>query len=389
MPTPSGPAKLYVTQRPDTPFQVVYRDPTRFEKSGRAKRVVQWFADREAAERYRDQTNETLLIEGSAGIAFDADLRHDAIAARTLLDAKGHGTVTLRALAERYCAQLASSDTAARPIAPEVAEFLADHENDGAAIETIKNLKTRLWLWIDLACIAVLGDITRESVECLRKRAVAPQTRRNDLNAVSIFCTWLVSAIPPRLEHHPLKGIRRPRVQHGHKPTWTADECERALRAAADVQRTATLAVMLYAGARPSELQETRLIYGRHPLVRIEGGKLKGRANRVVPMLPALRSFLAAAGNPDAVPTLTRHERERIATAAGLQWKADITRHTFISNRLQLARNDALVAREGGTSETVIFRHYHALKSPAEARRWEKLRSPQLTRKKTLDEVTV
>lgn len=36
------------------------------------------------------------------------------------------------------------------------------------------------------------------------------------------------------------------------------------------------LAVMLLVGARPSELDETRLHYGLHPAARIEGGKLRG-----------------------------------------------------------------------------------------------------------------
>jgi hypothetical protein len=32
------------------------------------------------------------------------------------------------------------------------------------------------------------------------------------------------------------------------------------------------------------------------------------------------------------------------------------------------------VAREAGTSEGIIYRHYHGLKTPAEARGWQDLR---------------
>jgi hypothetical protein len=96
-------------------------------------------------------------------------------------------------------------------------------------------------------------------------------------------------------------------------------------------------------------------------------------------MLPALRAFLAAAGDPAQVPPLSRHERERIGSAAGITWKPDICRHTYISYRLQLAQNDALVAREAGTSEGIIYRHYHGLKTPAEARGWQDLRPEALT----------
>ena len=237
-------------------------------------------------------------------------------------------------------------------------EFLEERNTWTAPAGDRQNLKIRLWLWIDLARIATVGKSRATPWNASARAPVSAQTRKNDLAAASNFCTWLVDK--RRLDHHPLKGLRRPKVQHGKKATLTADECQRVLTHAG--QRMATLAVMIYAGARPSELAETRLIYGRQALVRIEGGKLKGRANRVLPMLPALRAWLADAGNPDQVPPLTRYEREQIGTAAGITWKPDICRHTYISHRLQLAQNDALVAREAGTSEGIIFRHYHGLK---------------------------
>ena len=368
---PAGPARLYVTTRTDTPFQVVYTDPTQREKSGRAKRIAKWFAVRKDAEDFQADLNKQLVTEGTAGVQFTSALRADALAAREHLDCAGHLALSLHQLAQRYTSQVAGTATKALAIADQVKEFLEEKEHvDGASEETVKNLKIRLWLWIDLARIATVGEISRDTVECLRTRPVSAQTRKNDLAAASNFCTWLVDK--RRLDHHPLKGLRRPKVQHGKKATLTADECQRVLAHAG--QRMATLAVMIYAGARPSELAETRLIYGRQALVRIEGGKLKGRANRVLPMLPALRAWLADAGNPDQVPPLTRYEREQIGTAAGITWKPDICRHTYISHRLQLAQNDALVAREAGTSEGIIFRHYHGLKTPTEARRWEKLR---------------
>lgn len=368
-------AKLYRVTKPVPMWQVVYRDPFKRDAKGRARRVRKHFVDLADAEAHQKEINERVAIEGTAGLTFDANVRADAIAARQWLDVHGHRLLTLRQLAERYTSQVTATSAAARPIGPEVKLFLEEMELvEEAPRETVKNLRTRLWLWIDLAKISCVGDISRHSVECLRTRDVSSQTRRNDMNAVSTFCTWLVSASPPKLDHHPLKGVKRPRVKHGKKPTWSNDECQRVLAAGAALGRQATAAVLIFAGPRPSELGETKLIYGRHPLVRIEGGKLKGRANRAVPMQPALRAFLAANGNPARVPPLTRLERERMRDAAGVTWQPDVHRHTYISNRLQLVRNDAQVAREGGTSETVIYRHYHGLKTPAEARAWAKLR---------------
>lgn len=88
-------------------------------------------------------------------------------------------------------------------------------------------------------------------------------------------------------------------------------------------------------------------------------------------------------GNPQQVRPLSRSQRAAIISAAGLTWRPDICRHTFISNRLQIVKNDGQVAREGGTSEEVIYRHYHELVEPADARKWAALRPPKAATKES------
>lgn len=63
---PAGPARLYVTTRTDTPFQVVYTDPMQREKSGRAKRIAKWFANRKDADDFQADLNKQLVTEGTA-----------------------------------------------------------------------------------------------------------------------------------------------------------------------------------------------------------------------------------------------------------------------------------------------------------------------------------
>ena len=59
---------------------------------------------------------------------------------------------------------------------------------------------------------------------------------------------------------------------------------------------------------------------------------------------------------------------------SGLRYTPDVLRHTCISMRQQIEQNNAAVARECGTSEGVIYRHYHRLVALAEARKWAGLR---------------
>jgi len=56
------------------------------------------------------------------------------------------------------------------------------------------------------------------------------------------------------------------------------------------------------------------------------------------------------------------------------RWQPDICRHTCISNLVELRKNDAAVARECGTSESVIYSRYHNLRDPEELLRWAGLR---------------
>ena len=363
MPRPlKGPARLCHTSRIDVPWYVDHPDPAHIKR-----RVRKWFRTEIDARKYQKQINDQIIVEGVASGMFDATLRADALAARQFLDAHGLPACSLLE-AVRMVTQLeVTTEKASQPIEPLLAAFLEEkkHLESGSPL-TIANLKTRLNLWIDLAKIQNVGSIDRNAVEILRRRMVSPQTRRNDMAAASNFCTWLVDR--NLLAFHPLKGLKRPRADIAPKSIFSVQECKRLLQSALNQSALATVAVMLFAGARPSELSQTRLFYDKPRVVKIEGGKLKGRANRAVPMNKTLARWLAKAGNPEKVEPLSRDQREALAEAARITWKPDICRHTYISNRLQIAQNDALVAREAGTSEDIIYRHYHRLVSPKDAK---------------------
>lgn len=368
-------ATVHTTKRIDVPFMVVFRDPSRREKSGRAKRVVKWFVDRAQADEHAKDLNERIHTDGTVGVAFDAVVRADAIAARRVLDLAGHA-LTLTELARAYAAHFTPSRAARLPIAEAIEDFL-EHKRSGEnrTARAVDNLSTRIYRWSEAAKLAWVGDITREKIEPLRSRPdVSPQTKKNDMNAVSSFCSWLTDQ--RLIEHHPLRGLSRPTVPRRSPPILTVDECAALLREAwaESPEAMAGMAVLIFTGARPSELAETRLFYGRSPAARIEGGKLRGRANRLVPLSATAVAWLKAAGSPPQVKELYREQRERVAKAAGVAWKGDICRHTFISNRLVLLKDAAAVAREAGTSETIIFRHYHRLVTPAQAKAWAGLR---------------
>ena len=62
--------------------------------------------------------------------------------------------------------------------------------------------------------------------------------------------------------------------------------------------------------------------------------------------------------------------QKRAASGAGLPWKANALRHSFISYRLARTKDIAAVALEAGNSPKMIFAHYRELCTEVEAADW-------------------
>jgi hypothetical protein len=58
------------------------------------------------------------------------------------------------------------------------------------------------------------------------------------------------------------------------------------------------------------------------------------------------------------------------AKAAGVRWKANALRHSFISYRVAQTRDVAATALEAGNSPKIVFAHYRQLCTEAEAADW-------------------
>ena len=62
--------------------------------------------------------------------------------------------------------------------------------------------------------------------------------------------------------------------------------------------------------------------------------------------------------------------QKQASEGAGIPWKANALRHSFISYRLAKTKDIAAVALEAGNSARVIFANYRQLCSESEANDW-------------------
>ena len=125
----------------------------------------------------------------------------------------------------------------------------------------------------------------------------------------------------------------------------------------ADGAMTASIAIALFAGLRPSELEELNPDDVLEDRIRVKGGKRR-KVKRTVPLSQNLKRWLKDypyRGRP--IGWERKMNNLKRATNAQ-QWVKDILRHTSISFQTERDMNEGLTAFNNGTSKTMMNRHY-------------------------------
>lgn len=146
---------------------------------------------------------------------------------------------------------------------------------------------------------------------------------------------------------------------------------ETARRGNLDVMRH--LAVRYFAGVRSAEAHrltedDIKLEAG---FIQVTARKAKTRRRRLVVIQPALRAWLALGGDIGEVSEEAVH---KVILASKCHWPSNVTRHSFCSYHLAMFENAGKTALEAGHSEAMLFAHYRAVVTKAEAEAFWQLR---------------
>ena len=154
---------------------------------------------------------------------------------------------------------------------------------------------------------------------------------------------------------------------------------------------SACLALGAFAGLQAAETEriEWRDIDLAGGFIHVASDKAKTRSRRLVPIVPNLAAWLAPYAKHTGqvwkgTPNDLRDARAETVKAAGVAWKDNGSRHSFISYRLADVQNAAQVALEAGNSPNG-FRHYRELVKPADAKAWFTIMYESRTDKPTAD----
>jgi integrase len=150
-----------------------------------------------------------------------------------------------------------------------------------------------------------------------------------------------------------------------------------ALLKHASPQIAPCIALAAFAGLRAEEILrlEWSDVERRPGFIEIAAHKAKTATRRIVPIADSLSRWLAIA--PRNGELVWPHSKawyfealRNAAASAGITWKQNALRHSFISYRLAELQDVNRVALEAGNSPQMIFRHYRELATPGQDRTW-------------------
>ena len=173
-----------------------------------------------------------------------------------------------------------------------------------------------------------------------------------------------------------LEGISRQR-EHSTIEIYTPQEMATLLLAATG-NKLLSIALRGFAGLRSAELERlqwNQIRLGAEPHLIVNADQAKTRSRRLVPISDNLAAWLAphAKGSGQVWPhghDYLYESQRAVARKAGVKWKQNALRHSFISYRMALVKDANQVALEAGNSPDIIFRNYLELVTRTQASSW-------------------
>jgi integrase len=259
-----------------------------------------------------------------------------------------------------------STSTAPKTLATVANEFLAAKARANRSDSYLRNMRTSLGQFALGREGRVLATLTAEEIETwLYSHGWQPRTVKNNLMAIRTLLAWSVTR--GELVANVAMGIDMPTMENEPPEIHTPAEVRAVLEKAREIDLPTMryMAVRYFAGLRSSEaaaLEEKEI---GETYIEVTARKAKTRRRRLVEIQPCLRAWLAVGGT---LPLRQVNNRVRALTSAlAVPWPKNAPRHSFCSYHLAKYQSAAKTALEAGHTEQMLFAHYRALVTPAQA----------------------
>ena len=256
---------------------------------------------------------------------------------------------------------------------------IAAQRADGKSDGRIKQLEGVFNRFKSDNYFAQVADITTDLLSAwLVGLGLSERSRKNHRDAIGFLCRWAVMRGYLARGTNWLEGVQKYNaIATGEIEIYSPEEMKKLL-AAADDSIVPFIVVQAFAGLRHAEAarldwQEIKFARADESFIEVHARNSKVRVRRLPPMLPNLKKWLAPL-RKDKGPLCnyvnTTKQLLKVAAAAGVTWKHNGLRHSFISYRVAAIADVPRVADEAGNSPQIIRQHYLRRVTPALAREW-------------------
>lgn len=360
------------------PYTIAWHEP---EQAGRCRAVraalvdAKNFGDEKATELANGETwraqfglmdyarfQRLLQIEREAGVSLED------------LAAEGQASIAARSRAKfvtKTCPQI-------------FVELLASKRAEKAGKRWIQDLDSRLGRFVKDFTGPMHLISTDDFRTWLARLNLSPRSYNNYRAAILAMVTFAKDQDRKYLPKDwcELEAIKPKKITKGVEELYTPEEMRSMLFTAEKhyPQHLPVLAIMGFAGCRHSELRDddawldwadvhlkTSKIHIREHVAKSNTGR------RYVPMPANLVAWLepyAKLRGPVSPAKYLGNALVKIAAKAGIEWKRNALRNSFISYRCAITKNVAQVASEAGNSPGEIHKSYRQEIPEEEAQRW-------------------
>lgn len=261
-------------------------------------------------------------------------------------------------------------------------ELLATKTNAGKSDIYVKELSRRLGRFADAFQVPISIVTGAQVEEFLRHRGHAPRTQNNERRLIATLFKYAVKRGYLPKDHDEMSGVEKADDSGTDIEVFTPDELRKLLQLARP-EMVPYLAIAAFAGLRSAEIN--RLDWSEVNLaerfIEIKASKAKTASRRLAPIPDNLLAWLTPCVQPfGPVCNFVRSDKQLfyyLAPKAGLKWKRNGLRHSFISYRLAVVKDVGEVSLEAGNSAQMIFKHYRRLVTEKQGNEWFSISPPE------------
>lgn len=251
---------------------------------------------------------------------------------------------------------------------------------DGKSESHCDNIRSRLnRLVTKLPAGVMLDELTAGQLEhSVVNLGLRPKTRNEYKITLGNLFTWAAKQNPPLVPKgfNPGKEMERCKIKHGDVKFLRVPELTQILSSlpAKRPDLLPLVALVCFAGLRPSEAARLEWNEVGDDYIRLPGGKSKTGFPRQIPIQPNLKLWLALWRKDCGLvcPDVSlEHVNAAIRRHSGVRLSHDAMRHGYGTHRQRVVNNVGQVAEEMGHSMAICRRHYlNAFCTDAEAKVW-------------------